>query len=105
MIRPANKRMTAALSASLVSLLQESPKSYEQLASATGLNKRSVARWISQMQGSRSVHIADYGPDINGRLFVPLWAWGNQPHARRPGQAKTNAERMREKRLAGKGVV
>ena len=81
--------------------LQAEPQSYDDLCHISGLNKPAVARWIKSLRpdtGERHVHIADYGPDRNGRLFVPLFAWGNEEDAERPGDSRTDAERMRKLR-------
>jgi hypothetical protein len=87
--------------------LKEKPRSYDELARVTGLNKPAVARWVKLMRAvtPSPIFISGWGPDKNGRLFVPLFAWGTAPDAERPGDSRTDAERMRALRAARKGVL
>lgn len=81
------------------------PQSYDALAAVSGLCKGGVAHWIKTLRemDPKPVHIAGWAPDARGRLFVALWAWGPGEDAPRPGQSRTNAERMAALRKARKG--
>lgn len=72
--------------------------SYDRMAEVIGLGKTSVQRWARDMREAGLIHIAAYGPDKNGRLFVPLYKWGRERDVDRPGHKETPAERMRAKR-------
>lgn len=76
------------------------PMSFDQMAELAGLSKQSVQRWVRAIRAAKLMYIAAYGPDVNGRLFVPLFAWGKGDDVERPGQVRTAAERMRAKRSA-----
>ena len=105
MITVAARRMTAAISATLVIRLHEGgPATYDQLCAFSGLSKRAMSRWIAsqRIEGQRRIYIAGYAPDRCGRPFVPIWAWGNKPDAQRPGDSKTDAQRMKDMRAARK---
>lgn len=69
-------------------------QSYDALAEAIGANKAAVMRWMKKMREARLVHVAEWGPDKNGRLFVPLFSWGVESDAPRPGPSTTPAARM-----------
>lgn len=105
----ATKRMTSVNSLALVLAMRE-PRSYDQLAIATGMSKVAVQRWISKAREDESLesrpYIADYAEDARGRLFVPLWQWGSESDKQRPGaKPGAAAERMRRMRLRKKGEV
>ena len=94
------ERMTVALSLKLRQLLQESPKTYEQLAELSGINQSRVARW--RKSNAEFIHVDHWAPDKNGRLFIPVFAWGADPDKARPGRVLSSAERMRIHRAKGK---
>lgn len=103
MIKAAPRRMTAALSAAIQEALVEVPMTYERIAQVYGLSKTSVARWVKSMRDPvKRIYIADWAPDVNGRVFVPMWAWGRRTDAERPGPKRTDAERMRAHRAKTK---
>jgi len=87
--------------------MQIEPQSYDALSAVSGLSNAAVAHWLKTLRAldPKPVHIAGWAPDVNGRLFVPLWAWGTKPDAPRPGQSRTPAERMAALRAAKKGGV
>lgn len=94
------ERMTVALSLKLRQLLQESPKTYEQLAELFGINQSRVARW--RKSNAEFIHVDHWAPDKNGRLFIPVFSWGADPDKARPGRVLSSAERMRIHRAKGK---
>lgn len=94
------ERMTVALSLKLRQLLQESPKTYEQLAELSGINQSRVARW--RKSNAEFIHVDHWAPDKNGRLFIPVFSWGADPDKARPGRVLSSAERMRIHRAKGK---
>ena len=94
------ERMTVALSLKLHQLLQESPKTYEQLAELSGINQSRVARW--RKSNAEFIHVDHWGPDKNGRLFIPVFSWGADPDKARPGRVLSSAERMRIHRARAK---
>lgn len=85
----------------LADLLQ-TPKSFDQLAQELGVSKATVARYVHDAREVGSADgwpfIAGYGMDARGRRFTPLWAWGREPDAQRPGNTSSAAERMRRMR-------
>lgn len=89
------------------SAMQIEPQSYDALAAVSGLSNNAVAHWIKTLRtlDPKPVHIAGWAPDVNGRLFVALWAWGPGKDAPRPGQSRTAAERMAALRKARKDGV
>lgn len=98
-----HRRMTAALSAAIQEALVEVPMTYDRIATAYGLSKTSVARWVKSMREPvKRIYVADWAPDVNGRKFVPMWAWGRRTDAARPGPSRSDAERMREHRAKKK---
>lgn len=93
----------------LMTRLKESPATYEQLSAFSGVSKRALSRFIALLRepnvSPNNVYISSYAPDRNGRPFVPLWAWGpGQQDAPRPGDTKTDAQRMKEARAAKKNL-
>jgi predicted ArsR family transcriptional regulator len=102
MIRTAQKRMTHTIALILQSAMTERPCSYDDLAGISGLSKPTVTRWLKQLHAAGGVHIAAWGYDRTGRLFVALWAWGRGVDRPRPGQQRTAAERMKSLRAARK---
>lgn len=94
------ERMTVALSLKLRQLLQESPKTYEQLAELSGINQSRVARW--RKSNAEFIHVDHWAPDKNGRLFIPVFSWGAWPDKPRPGRVLSSAERMRIHRARAK---
>ena len=77
----------------------------EQLAERVGLGKRAVAHWRRQLRAVEHspIHIEGWAPDSQGRPFTPVYRWGVQPDAERPGQSIPPAERMRALRASRKG--
>ena len=71
---------------------------YNRMAEVAGLGKTAVQRWARDMRAAGLIYVAEYGPDKNGRLFVPLYKWGRGRDAERPGDKETPADRMRAKR-------
>ena len=94
------ERMTVALSLKLRQLLQESPKTYDQLTELSGINQTRVARW--RKSNAEFIHVGDWAADKNGRLFIPVFAWGAEPDKARPGRVLSSAERMRIHRARAK---
>lgn len=92
------RRIDALATLVLEKELRMGGRSYADLEAATGLSKPALMRWVKQMREVNLVHIEGYGPDINGRLFIPLFRWGNGEDAPRPGQARTPAARMADYR-------
>lgn len=97
--------MTPLVAAILQSAMVERPRSYDDLVNICGLSKPAVARWIKTMHLAGFAYIAGWGADRNNRLFVPLWAWGREQDAPRPGPQRTPAERMKALRAARKEVL
>ncbi len=89
-------RISTLQSLELRDLLAGQPRSYDALVSATGIGKPRVARWVKNNRAS--LRIADWAPDKNGRLFVPMFEWGVGEDLPRPGRVLTPAEQMRKVR-------
>lgn len=96
-------RMTFEESRKLRETISQSPKTYEQLVAASGIKQLRLARWVARNR--TDIHIASWAPDVNGRLFVPMWAWGAAPDAARPGRVLTAAEQMRVSRAKKKAAA
>lgn len=79
------------------------PMTYEQLCEAGGLTAQRAAYW--RKSNADNIYICEWAPDKNGRLFVPVFAWGQQPDAPRPGRVQTSAERMRALRSKRKAAA
>jgi predicted ArsR family transcriptional regulator len=78
--------------------LAESAMSFEQMANTVNLSKAAVQRWAKSMREAGRIYVESYGPDVNGRPFVPLHRWGTGVNAERPGHTVSDADRMRAKR-------
>lgn len=94
------ERTSVNKSLEIIKLLQTKPMTYEQLCEASGLSEQRMAYW--RKSNAANIYVADWAPDKNGRPFVPMWAWGNQPDKPRPGRAMSSAERMRAHRAKKK---
>lgn len=99
--------VTAQCAVLMADKLREKCRSYDDLVAISHLKKPTVARWIKALRVPevRVVFIEGWQPDKNGRLFVPLFRWGTQPDAARPGRALTSAERMRALRATRKNAA
>lgn len=95
-------RMTTCQSLNLAFLITENPMSYDQIVKASGFNKVQVMRWVKRNR--ETIFIADWTGDKNGRLFVPMFQWGEGGDTPRPGPKQTNAERVRAYRNRKKGA-
>jgi DNA-binding transcriptional ArsR family regulator len=71
----------------LTRLLHSGPTSLAKLQANTGLSGPTITRWLKNLRDENYVYVAGYGPDARGRMFTPLYAWGNQPDAARPGRS------------------
>lgn len=91
-------RMTLLHAELLREKLVENAMSFEQMAKVVNLSKAAVQRWAKSMREAGRMYVEAYGPDVNGRPFVPLHRWGTGTDATRPGHTMTDAERMRVKR-------
>lgn len=92
------KRNNATLALHMQKTLVLKATSVEDLALISGLSVTATRRWVNAMHEAKAAHIEDYGPDVRGRLFVPLWRWGKKPDAARPGPQRTSTDRMRDHR-------
>ena len=84
--------------------LQAKAQTYAELVALSGLNQSAVANWVKTLREMTPspIHVEAWGPDRNGRLFVPLWRWGTKMDAPRPGPARTPQQRMEALRAARK---
>jgi hypothetical protein len=101
------KRNNPVISLRMQEALQRGPHSYDQLAEISGLGKSAVQTWVKTLRAQEPapIFIESFGPDKNGRPFVPLWRWraaADQVDAERPGDSLTDAERMRRFRAEKK---
>ncbi len=101
------KRNNPVIALRMQQALQSAPHSYDQLAQVAGLGKNAVQTWVKTLrtQEPAPIFIEAFGPDKNGRPFVPLWRWrtsADQADAQRPGDTFTDAERMRRFRAEKK---
>ena len=87
------ERITQQQSLALQQLLRDKP-----MELATRMATRRLARWVKKHRAD--LHVAAWGPDRNGRPFVPVFAWGRRPDTPRPGRALTPAEQMRKTRAS-----
>ena len=94
------ERTTVKKSIELQGLLSVMPMTYEDLCTVSGLSAQRIAYW--RKSNADDIYIADWAPDKNGRLFVPVFAWGKQPDKARPGRVLSSAERMRALRAKKK---
>lgn len=92
------ERITQQQSLALQQLLREKPMGYADMELATSMAARRLARWVKKHRAD--LHVSAWAPDKNGRLFVPVFAWGRRPDTPRPGRALTPAEQMRKTRAA-----
>lgn len=99
------KRNTPKTAFEMQRAMQQAPQSYRQLAAISQLNKPAVEHWVRSLRAQELAHVAGWGPDKRGRLFVPLFVWGPGRDAPRPGPLRTDAERMRDLRAARKGLT
>lgn len=90
------ERISVQKSLELRELLLAKPMTYEELCAASGLSDQRAARW--RKTNADNIYVFDWAPDKNGRLFVPVFAWGTEPDKPRPGRVMTSAERMRAHR-------
>jgi len=96
--------VTAPLAIAMVKALEKGCQTYDELVAVSGLKKPTVARWIKALRDARvkGVYVEQWVEDVNGRLFVPCFRWGERPDAKRPGRSLTSAERMRALRASRK---
>lgn len=90
----ARRRLDALATLVLEKELRDGGKSYADLAAATGLGVTSLMRWVKGMREVGLVYVSGYGPDVNGRIFIPLFTWGKKADTPRPGQSRSAATRM-----------
>lgn len=100
-------RITTAQSLHLVRLLTAETLTQDGVVIRSGLNKVQIARWIKRNRDN--VRVADWAPDKNGRLFVPMWQWGVGADVERPGPKQSDYERVKawraKKKLEKEGGV
>lgn len=94
------QRISIEQAVKLRDLICAKPMSYEAMGEVMGMSRHRVARWVSNNR--ENIYIADFGPDVNGRLFIAQFAWGAEPDAKRPGRVLTPAEQMRKMRALRK---
>ena len=94
------QRTSVKQAIALRDMLSKTPMTYEQLVAATGMSQPRVAYW--RKSNADNIYVAAWAPDKRGRLFNPVWAWGDGEDAPRPGRSQTSAERMRELRARRK---
>ena len=99
---PQRKRNNAQRILKMQLAMAVTPRSYDELAQISGLNKPAVARFIKTMKAEGAVHRAAWGADKNGRAFLPLFRWGEGSDVERPGPSISPAERMARLRLQRK---
>ncbi len=78
----------------------------DELVVVSGLSKGSVQHWIKALRNMAPtpIYIEGWGPDRNGRPFVPQYRWGSGEDKARPGQSRTPRERMAALRAAKKAA-
>lgn len=96
-------RVTAMSYCIMVRLMTEAPHSYAELVEGTGLSRRAVANWVTEMRRQRLVHIAAWGEDHRGFRRVAEFAWGDRPDVKRP--CFTRAETNRRHRAKRKSMM
>lgn len=91
-------RMTILHAELLREKLSETALSFDQMAEVAEISKAACQRWVKSMREAKRVYVEAYGPDKNGRPFVPLHRWGAGENAERPGYTVPPADRMRARR-------
>lgn len=85
------------------------PLTYDEMAQVAKVSKPAVQRWVKTLRegGPDSpayVRVAGWKKDATGRPFVPRWLFGPGADLPRPGQRRTDAERMQALRLERRGM-
>lgn len=94
------ERTSVKKSLEMRAALMARPMTYAQMREAFGLSDQRMAYW--RKANAENIYVFDWAPDKNGRLFVPVFAWGDQPDKPRPGRAMSSADRMRAHRARAK---
>ena len=96
----------------LVKLMKDSAMTYTALTEVTGLNDRTVRKWVAEMkrqglvfvQGWEMVRAKTGSHSLN---YAPMWRWkidAKQVDVSRPRNAKTVQERNRDYRRKQKRI-
>lgn len=99
------RRNTPGLTLRMQTALTVSGHTYDELAAISGLAKEAVARWVKALrktEPAKGIYIERWAADRRGHPVVPVWRWGNQPDAPRPGRALTAAQQMAKLRARRK---
>lgn len=83
----------------LANALQRRPRNYAELRKITDWSLPTVVKWLDTLRALNLVHICAFEKDARERMIVQMFTWGPGPDAERPGQSRTDAERMRNLRL------
>jgi hypothetical protein len=99
------RRVTISETLAMTEALKKRGYTDAELGVAFGMSSATAGRWRRKLaEETGTVYVEDFGPDARGRLFVPVWRFGNGQNVERPGDAITPQERMaklREDRKKG----
>lgn len=99
------RRVTISETLAMTEALKEQGYTDEGLGEAFGMSAIQAGRWRRKLaEETGKVYVESFAPDARGRLFVPVWRFGEGENAERPGDSITPQERMaklREDRKKG----
>lgn len=90
-------RLNALCIAKMVRYMQDVPSSAHDLAEATGLNHKTVSRYLLALAKEKAVHVADWDQDSLGRFVTKVYAFGQGLDKKRPPPVVSLAERRRQR--------
>ena len=71
---------------------------YKELGEVSGLNRKTIERWLTPMRAEKLVCIGEWGEDPRGIRIIPLFKFApDEPNVRRP-KPLTGAQRAKRVR-------